>query len=231
MAADSTLTREDFPDGALPPDSVLVDGLKSGDEALFAAVFDAWSTGMARVARSFVASAASAEDVVQDTWLAVIHGIAGFEGRSALKSWVYAILVNTAKARGVKDSKTVSLDGVLPEEQGPTVDGSRMRGPADPYPGHWAVGQAPTAWSMPEDRALHGELRSVLARALDALPARQRLVIALRDVEGLSSADAAAALGMSAGNFRTVLHRARATVRGHLEEYFADRDTKQEVGR
>lgn len=218
-------------DHALPPDRVVIDGLVSGDEKVFAAVFDAWSAGMARVARSFVDSSASAEDVVQDTWLAVLAGIGGFEGRSSLKSWVFAILVNVAKTRGVKDSRIVLFDGVLPQEQGPTVERERMRGPGQPYSGHWAAGRAPAVWALPEDRALNRELRGVLAAALEALPARQRLVITLRDVEGLSSAEAAEALGMSAGNFRIVLHRARASVRKTLEEYFTELDTAQEVRR
>lgn len=213
----------------LPPDEVLVEGLRDGDEYAFGVVFAAWSAGMARVARSFVSSAASAEDVVQDTWLAVIGGIVAFEGRSALKSWVYAILVNTARARGVKESRLVSLDGVLAEERAPSVDSERLRGPRDPYPGNWASGRAPSGWTLPEDRVLRGEMRTLLAEALWALPERQRLVITLRDVEGLSSDEAADALGMTAGNLRIVLHRARATLRGVLERYFADQPAGQEA--
>ena len=106
---------------------------------MFARVLDAWSDGMLRLARAYVSTDASAEDVVQDTWLAVIKGLDRFAGRSSLKTWVYQILVNTAKNRGVRESRTVSWTSLsaTPEEVGPTVDPSRFQGRADRYPGRW----------------------------------------------------------------------------------------------
>jgi RNA polymerase sigma-70 factor (ECF subfamily) len=87
----------------LPADTELVARLRARDDAAFALVLDAWSGGMARVARSIVSTHASADEVMQDAWLAVIQGVATFEGRSSLKTWVYRILVNTAKRRAMRE--------------------------------------------------------------------------------------------------------------------------------
>src|SRR3954468_18635831 len=95
-------------------DDAIVAGVRSGDEAIFAQLLNDWSRSMLLLARTFVSTEASAEEVVQDTWLAVLRGIARFEGRSALRTWVYRILVNTAKRRGSRESRSVpwsSLDG------------------------------------------------------------------------------------------------------------------------
>ena len=96
-------------------------GLLAGDESMFVRVLDAWSDGMLRLARAHVSTDASAEDVVQDTWLAVIKGLDRFEGRSSLKTWVYRILVNTAKNRGLRESRTVPWTSVagVPDDVGP----------------------------------------------------------------------------------------------------------------
>jgi RNA polymerase sigma-70 factor (ECF subfamily) len=199
---------------ALPPDEVVVDRLRQRDEAVFALLLDTWSRGMLRAARVYVASEQSAEDVVQDTWLAVIRGIDRFEGRSSLRTWVYRILVNLAKTRGVREGRTV-LAG-LPED-GPTVDPARFQGPDDPYPGHWrAFPASPESWVL--SREVHG----VVDRALAGLPDRQRIVITLRDIEGYTSEEVCSILEISAANQRVLLHRARAAVRGRLEEYFEE---------
>jgi RNA polymerase sigma-70 factor (ECF subfamily) len=110
---------------------VLLEALRDGDSAAFASVLDAWSSSMLRLARSFVSTHASAEEVVQDTWLAVLNGLDGFEGRSAFKTWVYRILVNTAKKRGRRERRSISWTSLLPEDDdhGPTVDPSCFRGP------------------------------------------------------------------------------------------------------
>ncbi|MEU9051080.1 sigma-70 family RNA polymerase sigma factor [Streptomyces sp. NPDC048384] len=207
----------------LPPDEVLVQRLRDGDEETFALVLDTWSGGMLRLAMSFVSTKASAEEAVQDTWLGVIRGIGDFEGRSSLKTWVYRILVNTAKARGTKDSRTVPFTSLLPEEEeeGPTVDAARFRGPDEQYPGHWAVGQQPRHLHVPEDHVLRGEVREVIAEALDELPPRLRTVITLRDVEGYGSEEVCSLLDISPGNQRVLLHRARAFLRRKLEDYLS----------
>ncbi|MGW7330947.1 RNA polymerase sigma factor [Streptomyces sp. NPDC054840] len=205
----------------LPPDEVLVQRLRDGDEQTFALVLDTWSGGMVRLAMSFVSTKASAEEAVQDTWLAVIRGIRDFEGRSSLKTWVYRILVNTAKARGTKESRTVPFASLLPEEEGPTVDASRFRGPDEQYPGHWVVGQEPRHQHVPEDHVLRGEVRELIARALDELPPRLRTVVTLRDVEGYGSEEVCSLLDITPGNQRVLLHRARAILRRKLEDYLS----------
>ncbi|MFF3245459.1 RNA polymerase sigma factor [Streptomyces sp. NPDC002870] len=205
----------------LPPDEVLVERLRDGDEETFALVLDTWSGGLLRLAMSFVSTKATAEEAVQDTWLAVIRGISAFEGRSSLKTWVYRILVNTAKARGAKESRTVPFASLLPEEEGPTVDASRFRAPGERYAGHWAVGQEPLPWHVPEDHVLRGEVREMIAEALDELPPRLRTVITLRDVAGYGSEEVCSLLEISPGNQRVLLHRARAFMRRKLETYLS----------
>jgi len=203
----------------LPSDEVLVQRLRDGDEETFALVLDTWSGGMLQLAMSFVSTKATAEEAVQETWLAVIKGISDFEGRSALKTWVYRILVNTAKARGTKESRTVPFASLLPEEEGPTVEPSRFRDPGERYAGHWAVGREPRNWHIPEDHVLRGEVRQVIAQALDELPSRLRTVITLRDLAGYGSEEVCALLEISPGNQRVLLHRARAFLRRKLENY------------
>jgi RNA polymerase sigma-70 factor, ECF subfamily len=196
----------------LPADEVLVAGLRSGDEATFVLLVDAWSGSMIRLARGFVSTDASAEEVMQDTWLAVIRGVDGFLGSSSLRTWAYRILVNTAKKRGIKEKRTVPWTSVDPDG-GPTVDPSRFRGAGEQFPGHWR--------EFPEPWVLDGELRQVLARALVGLPERQRVVVVLRDVEGRTSEEVCATLEISPANQRVLLHRGRAAVRACLETYFA----------
>jgi len=210
----------------LPPDTVLVAGLRDGNEAAFELVLDAWSAGLLRLARSFVSTDASAAEVVQETWLAVIQGVARFEGRSSLKTWVYRILVNTAKRRGLRESRTIPWSSLQTgEDEGPTVDPERFRGPGEPWEGHWR--EFPAPWPSPEPAALAGEIRAVVSAALARLPARQRIVISLRDVEGLASDEVSELLEITAANQRVLLHRARAFVRGELEAYFATAENRR----
>jgi RNA polymerase sigma factor (sigma-70 family) len=200
--------------GGLPPDEVVVTALRAGDEEMFAALLDTWSRGMLRVARSYVSTDQSAEEVVQDTWLAVIDGIDGFEQRSSIKTWVYRILVNTAKKRGVRESRTLpwstfGADGE-PYEPGPRALG--------PLPGGWS--DPGGVWPTPEGEALAAEVRTLIADALARLPPRQRVVITLRDVEGCTSDEVCEILEISAANQRVLLHRARTAVRGWLADYY-----------
>jgi RNA polymerase sigma-70 factor (ECF subfamily) len=209
----------------LPPDAELADRLRDGDEAAFRLVLDAWSPSMLRLARSFVSTKDSAEEVVQEAWLGVIQGIDRFEGRAALKTWVLRILVNIAKGRGATESRTLPFSSLLREDEGPAVDRSRFRSASDPYPGHWNPGRKPQAWALPESEALHGEVRRVVGEALAALPDRHRIVVTLRDVEGYASDEVCRLLNISPGHQRVILHRARAQVRARLETYFATAET------
>ncbi|MDX3187253.1 sigma-70 family RNA polymerase sigma factor [Streptomyces sp. MN03-5084-2B] len=203
----------------LPADDELVAALRAGDGAAFAKVLDAWSSSMLRLARSFVSTHASAEEVVQDTWLAVVKGLGAFEGRAAFKTWVYRILVNTAKKRGAHEKRSVPWTSLLPgdEDHGPTVDPARFQGPGGAYPGHWR--EVPGAWASPEKTALALEVRGVITEVLDELPPRQRAVISLRDVADHTAEEVCEMLQISAANQRVLLHRARAVVRERLAGY------------
>src|SRR2546423_11272 len=204
----------------LASDEELVGRLRGGDGTAFAALLDAWSHGMLRAARGYVASEEAAEDVVQETWLAVIRGIDRFEGRSSLRTWAYRILVNIAKTHGVKDSRTVAWSSLGPEDQGPTVDPDRFRGPDDPYPGHWRRFPDPWPPPSPESEVVSREVRSLVEAAGDGLPPPPRVVVTFRGIDGYTSEEVCAILGVSAANQRVLLHRARAAVRGRLEQYF-----------
>ncbi|GAA2213643.1 sigma-70 family RNA polymerase sigma factor [Nonomuraea monospora] len=199
-----------FEGSGLPPDDVVVGALRAGDEAMFAVLLDTWSRGMLRVARSYVSTDHSAEEVVQDTWLAVIDGIDAFESRSSVKTWVFRILVNTAKKRGVRESRTLPWS-TFERDGGPFVEFGAARG------GRF---DGAAAWPTPEGEALAAEVRVLIAEALGRLPPRQRVVITLRDVEGCTSDEVCEILEISAANQRVLLHRARTAVRGWLADYY-----------
>jgi RNA polymerase sigma-70 factor (ECF subfamily) len=193
-----------------------VDALRAGDDATFAALVDGWSDSMRRAARAHVATDSSAEEVVQDTWLAVLKGLDDFRGESSLRTWVYRILLNQARRRGVRERRVVPFASLGTEALGePAVDPSRFQGPEARYPGGWQ--EFPDPW--PEQALLAQETRTVVTAALDTLPARQRAVVTLRDVEGFTSLEVSELLGISAGNQRVLLHRGRSVVRAHLERY------------
>lgn len=202
---------------ALPSDDVLVAGLRAGDEETFACLLNSWSGSMLRLARSYVSTTASAEEVVQDTWLAVFQGVERFEGRSSLQTWVYRILVNIARKRGTREQRTVPWASLVADEDEPTVDPSRFRGVHDQYPGGWLTFPAP--WPTTENEVLAQEVRSLVATAIERLPVRQQVVLTLRDIDGQTAEDVCALVDISMANQRVLLHRARATVRGHLEQY------------
>jgi RNA polymerase sigma-70 factor (ECF subfamily) len=196
----------------------LVRALCAREHGAFGALVQRHYATMKRVARSYVHSEALVEEVVQETWLAVIGGIERFEARSALDTWIYAILVNRARTLGARERRTLpfsSLDDR--DEDDSSVDADRFQRDDDQWPGHWAT--PPRPWQKPERRLLSLELRERLRDALDELPERQREVLALRDVEGLGSEDVCALLGLSAENQRVLLHRGRSRLRTKLEAY------------
>ena len=178
---------------------------------------------MRRVALSFVPTASVADEVVQETWLAVIRGLARFEERCSLKTWIFRILVNRAQSRGERESRTMPVSSLAgpDHEGGGTVDPDRFLPPGSTFDGYWAV--SPTRFfELPEDRLLARETVELVARAIDGLPARQRQVIQLRDVEGWDAEEVCQSLSLSAANQRVLLHRARAAVRAELEDYFSE---------
>ena len=198
-------------------DAEILDRLRRGDEAAFTLIVDAWSGGMRRLAASYVRPA-SADEVVQDAWLAVIENLSGFEGRSSLKHWVYRIVANTAKRRASRDSRVVPV-GDPTSEDSTTVDPSLFQQPTEWFPGHWS--RPPAAWPTPEEAIDAAEVNRVLAEAVRRLPPRQAAAVTLRDVEGYRATETAELLGVSLANQRVLLHRGRAAVRAALEEYLA----------
>jgi len=162
-------------------DAELLERLRAGDEAAFTALVDEYGPSLLRVAQLYVPSRAVAEEVVADTWLAVLTGIERFEGRSSLKTWLFTILSNKAKTRGVRESRTRPFSAFDGDEGDTAVDADRFA-----RDGHWVA--PPRA--VPEERLLAGETRRVVEDAIAALPENQRAVITLRDVEGLSAEEA-----------------------------------------
>jgi RNA polymerase sigma-70 factor (ECF subfamily) len=204
-------------------DAVLVDALRAGDEAAFAWMLDRFQAPLLRTARMYVATDAQADEVVQETWLAVIKGIDRFEGRSSVKTWLYRILMNIARTKGARESRAVpfsSAPGALTEDADPTFAADRFRPPDDPdWPGHWA--SFPLDWEQqPEARLLARETLAFIATVLVRLPPAQREVLTLRDIDGWTSAEVCNALDVSETNQRVLLHRGRAKLRDALESYF-----------
>jgi RNA polymerase sigma-70 factor, ECF subfamily len=175
-------------------DADLVALLRAGEEAAITQLVEQWSPAMLRVARSFVDSRQSAEDVVQDAWLGMLSGLATFEGRSSLRAWTFTILVNRARTRGAREARTVPR----------------------PELGDESVEQVRT----PEGVLLSKEFLLELDLALSELPPRQRQVVTMRDVGGMTAGEVCAVLGISQANHRVLLHRARAALRTALAGYY-----------
>jgi RNA polymerase sigma-70 factor, ECF subfamily len=187
-------------------DADLIRRLRVGDERAFVALVERYNGSMLRIALSFVPSRAVAEEVVQDTWLAVLRGIAGFEERSSLRTWMFTILVNRARSTGTREQRSIPV-----ADAGPAVDSSRFG-----LDGRWS--SPPEHWiEEAEDRLAAGKLTDLLQSAMDDLPARQREVVVLRDMEGMSSEEVCKVLAISEGNQRVLLHRGRSKLRQVLE--------------
>jgi RNA polymerase sigma-70 factor (ECF subfamily) len=199
-------------------DETLAAALRAGDERTFRELFERDYPMMHRVARSYVSSDAVAEEIVQDTWTAIITGIERFEGRSALATWMFSILINQARTHSARERRSTPFSSIAPgnaEEHG--VDPDRFQTDDEAWPGHWAT--PPRPWQKPERRLLSLEARERLRDALAQLPDRQRLIVGLRDVEGLSSEEVCGLLGLSQENQRVLLHRGRSRLRAVLEGY------------
>ncbi len=203
------------------PDHELIARLRAGDEIIFAQLVEHYNASMVRIAAIYVNEFAIAEEVVQDTWIAVLKGLDRFEGRSSFKTWIFTILSNRAKTRATRESRYVPLevsdelddsDNVMPHFHPPNT----------PYAGSWADGWAPHVWeSVPEAQLLGQETRSIIFRTIESLSPNQQQVIRLRDVEGFSAEEVCNMLQLSESNQRVLLHRARERVRQALDSYFA----------
>src|SRR6516164_7732285 len=201
----------------------IVAALRAGDERTFRELFERTYPMMKRVARGYVASDAVAEEIVQDTWMAIVTGIERFEGRAALGTWMFSILTNQAKSHGARERRAVPFASIAPADvEEPAVDSDRFQKDDEAWPGHWAT--PPRPWQKPERRLLSLEAREQLKEALSQLPERQRLIVVLRDVEGLSAEEVCDLLELSQENQRVLLHRGRSRLRAFLEEYLDEAD-------
>jgi RNA polymerase sigma-70 factor, ECF subfamily len=205
---------------------LLVAALCRGDEAAFEELLDRYHASMIRLALHYVRGHAEAEEVAQETWMAVLQGIQRFEGRSSLKTWIFRILVNRAKTRGVREGRTIPMSALEnPDLDGtePAVNPDRFLAADHPqWPGHWA--SAPQSWETnPEASALAHETRACIEAAIATLPPSQQMIITLRDVEGWTAEEVCESLGLTDANQRVLLHRARSKVRAALEQHLSPR--------
>lgn len=198
----------------LADDQHLLAQLRAGDEDAFTTLVRQHHGALRRFVRTFVASLDTADEVVQETWLAVLTGLSRFEGRSSLRSWIFSIAANQARRRAVRDGRTILFSdlGSAADDDEPAVDPSRFNAA-----GYWH--QPPRPWDdfTPERLAASQEIRAALEAALDELPPAQRTVVMLRDVAGCTAAEACNILGISETNQRVLLHRGRARLRRLLE--------------
>jgi RNA polymerase sigma-70 factor (ECF subfamily) len=187
-------------------DGELVARLRDGDEGAFVLLVERYHTPLLRLATTMLPSRAVAEEVVQDTWLGVLRGLDGFEGRSSLKTWLFRILLNRARTAGAREVRAGT-----PARDEPAVEPTRF-GPG----GAWA--EPPVPWVDESDERLDAQRLAAVVRAhLDQLPDGQRQVVVLRDVEGLGGAEVCDLLGITEGNQRVLLHRGRARLRAIVE--------------
>ncbi len=201
----------------------LIQGLQRREEAAFLQVVERYHNSLLRLAQLYVTRREIAEEVVQETWLGVLKGIDRFEARSTLKTWLFRILLNRAKTRGQREARMIPFSAMFDpqsETEEPEVALDSFLSDVHPeYPGHWAT--PPTGWGADAEKQLLGkEMRAYIQKAIEGLPATQREVITLRDVEGWTSEEVCNALGVSETNQRVLLHRARTRVRRAIDAQF-----------
>lgn len=213
-------------------DATLVERLRAGDETAFIRLLELHGATLRRIARIY-ATDAVADEIVQETWIAVLRGIDGFEGRASLRTWLVRILVNIARTHGAREHRQVPFSAFVgPDDEGAeaAVEPDRFQGPDGRFPGGWV--SFPERWDeQPEVRFLSTEGVLVAHRAIDALPPAQREVVTLRDIEGWTSDEVAQAMAISPGNQRVLLHRGRSRVRAALETAVSERRASEGSGR
>jgi RNA polymerase sigma-70 factor (ECF subfamily) len=202
----------------------LVNSLQAGEEAAFTVLVERYHGALVRLALSYVHEHAVAEEVAQDTWVAVLQGIGRFEQRSSFQTWLFTILANRAKTRRQREARSVPMSSLASADarDQASVDPRRFRPPDAPqWPGGWA--DPPRSWGAnPQERLLAAETRRLILDTIGGLRGLQRAVITLRDIEGLSAEEVCSVLELSDAYQRVLLHRARSKVRQSLEDYMAE---------
>lgn len=199
--------------GHLPDDPILVEALVRGDEAVYEALMDRHYAAMVRLALPYLHDRDLTDDVIQETWIAVVNGIQRFEGRSSLRSWIFGILLNRARSRAALERRYTDLEEDAVSNGPCTVSAAMATGRWTGSIARWGPRQDPEGW------VLHRELVERIESAIARLPLQQRTVITLRDLEGWSAPEVCELLGISEGNQRVLLHRARMAVRKVLQPY------------
>lgn len=189
-------------------DAKLVPKLLAGDEGAYRLAVSIYHGAMIRLARA-IAGQAIAEEIVQEAWIKAIGALAAFEGRSSLRLWLLRIVRNEAISRLRQKARTPETDGLDDEALSNRYDEN----------GGWRT--PPAIWSLdtPEAILAAKDMRNVIEKALDALPAMQRSVLTLRDIEGLQFEEICNILDLSASNARVLLHRARRHLWGAIDDY------------
>ena len=197
----------------------LIQALRKGEEAAFIALINRYHSRLLRLARTFVPNQAVAEEVVQETWMKVLEGIKGFEGRSSLKTWIFKILTNRGKTSGIHERRYISFGdlGNMNDKDRSHEIGPEEFHTSGPFADHWAVAPISVDEMTPERQLLLKECCEKIEKALKTLSPIQQQVIILRDVEGIEPTDVCAMLHISEGNHRVLLHRARSKVRSFLD--------------
>jgi len=204
-------------------DDALLDRCLRGDEAAFDALVSRHGATVQRIARRFSSDPVVAEEIAQDTWLAVLRGLERFEPRSSFRTWLISIALNRARSHRDAEARTVPFSALARREseadERAVEPESFLPDDDDRWPRHWA--HPVRAWS-PSAELLATEAREVLVAAIAALPHAQRSVVVLRDVLGHSAEEVCAALGLSEGNQRVLLHRGRSRLRAALDTYVGE---------
>ena len=205
---------------------VLLARLRQGDEGAFAELVTRHHSALIRMAMGHVADREVAEEVVQDTWMAVIQGLDQFEGRSSLRTWIFGIMIHKAKDRGVREKRhtTFSSFESFNDENEEAIDPSRFHQSGE-WAGHWAFPPQPWDDQTPEKLLASQQAINVMNRAIEALPQTLKAVLILRDVEGVEAKEACDILKITETNLYVRLHRARERVRQAVEVYLEGRQS------